>query len=200
MVKREVIIWAVSITAALIIFGIFLTWDAYLSNEAQKVKTIKEAAEKIINTNTAKEDPGKITQFEIQITKIGVSAPVIPNVDGKSEAMYDEALNYGVAHFKGTALPNSGSNIFIFGHSSSVLGTGKYDKIFAKLGNIISGDEIEIKYNGKTYMYKVIKKEVVTADDTSVIDPTIDEQLTLMTCWPVGTDQKRLIIIANPTK
>lgn len=199
--KRKIIIWAVSITAALVLFGIFLTVEGYLSYKAQRDNTIKKTVDSIINTNsTGDEDPGKISQFELSIPKIGVSVPVIPNVDGGKKSSYDTALTSGVAHFVGTALPNSGSNIFIFGHSSSIMGTGKYDKVFAKLNNLVVGDEITILYNGNTYKYTVSSKNIIQPQDTSVLEPTMKEQLTLMTCWPIGTDQKRLVVIAKPVK
>jgi sortase A len=31
-----------------------------------------------------------------------------------------------------------------------------------------------------------------------LIGPTNDEQLTLVTCWPYGVDDHRLIVIARP--
>lgn len=167
--------------------------------KTQPNETTKKNVEKNIN-NISSEDPGKITQFEISIPKLGITAPVIPNVDGSSKTAYSSALSGGVAHFKGTSLPNSGSNIFIFGHSSSILGTGTYDKIFTKLGDLTSGDEISISYNQKIYKYVFSGKKIITATDTSVLSPTLNEQLTLMTCWPIGTDQKRLIIVADPLK
>jgi len=142
-------------------------------------------------------DPDKISQFDLKIDKIGIFASVIPNVDGTNQDIYNESLEKGVAHYKGTALPNSGSNIFIFGHSSTILGVGPYAKIFARLGELDPGDIIEINFNQNIYRYSVFKKEIVLSTDTSVLKPTEKEQLTLMTCWPVGTDKKRLVILAK---
>ena len=143
--NRKRVIWAVSIGAALILYSLFLAYESYMSNKARQENTIKKAADSIVNhTDTVDEDPGKIAQFELSIPKLGITAPVIPNVPGNSREVYNQTLASGVAHYKGTALPNSGSNILIFGHSSSILGTGKYDKIFAKLNNLVINDEITI--------------------------------------------------------
>lgn len=153
----------------------------------------------LVNTNILPENTEPaIYQWELKIPKISVSVPVVPNVDGANQKAYDQALNGGVAHFKGTALPDSGSNIFIFGHSSSVLGTGKYDKVFASLNKLANGDEVSLLFNGKEYRYTVFEKKTIAANDTSVLAPTQKEQLTLMTCWPVGTADKRLVIKASP--
>lgn len=143
---------------------------------------------------------GKITEFNLTIDKLGIYVPVIPNVSGKDKKIYDQALNDGVAHYENTAVPNSGSNIVIFGHSSTILGIGKYAKVFATLNQLNIGDEIKIDFNQKEYKYSVSEKKIIAAADSSVILPTEREQLTLLTCWPVGTAEKRLTIIAKPTR
>ncbi|MCX6806583.1 MAG: sortase [Candidatus Berkelbacteria bacterium] len=140
----------------------------------------------------------EIKQFGIKIEKINVLAPIIKNVDGNNKTIYNKALQKGLAHYKGTSLPTEGGNIFIFGHSSSTLGTGPYATIFAKLNELKKNDVIIIYYQDKEYQYTVFKKVILEANDTSVLDPTKREQLTLMTCWPIGTNQKRLIIKAYP--
>ena len=140
----------------------------------------------------------QITEFNLTIEKLGINTPIIPDVDGKDKEIYNEALKGGVAHYKNTALPNSGSNIVIFGHSSTVFGVGKYAKVFASLNKLDIGDEIKIDFNVKEYKYLVSEKKIIAADDNSVILPTEREELTLLTCWPAGTVEKRLAIIAKP--
>lgn len=146
------------------------------------------------------ENFGKVTEFNLAIDKLGINVPIIPDVDGKDKEIYNEALKGGVAHYKNTALPHSGSNIVIFGHSSTVLGVGKYAKVFATLNELNIGDEIKINLNQKEFKYLVNEKKVITATDTSVILPSEREELTLLTCWPIGTEEKRLAIIAKPEK
>lgn len=146
------------------------------------------------------ENLDKITQFELIIRKINVSVPVISNVNGQSSDLYNEALKKGVAHYRGTALPASGSNVLIFGHSSSVFGRGTYDKIFSRLNEMQKGDSVIIRFNGKEYKYLVFDKKITLSGDVSIITPTEREQLTLMTCWPIGSDKKRLVIMAKPVK
>lgn len=135
-----------------------------------------------------------IKNFGIKIDKIGVLAPIVEGVSGRDKNIYNLALKRGVAHLKGSALPGKGSNIFIFGHSSSNIGFGPYSKVFAKLNELERGDKIIIFYKNKEYIYLVFEKKVVEKNDLSVVKPTPKEQLTLMTCWPIGTADKRLII------
>lgn len=136
----------------------------------------------------------EIKEFGIKIDKIGVLAPVIKDVDGTKKSAYNKALQKGVAHYKGTALPEQGSNIFIFGHSSQILGKGPYAEVFARLNDLEKGDRVVIYFQGKEFEYSVFDKKVVAKDDVSVLKPTKKEQLTLMTCWPIGSNAKRLII------
>ncbi|MDD5552083.1 MAG: class D sortase [Candidatus Pacebacteria bacterium] len=138
-----------------------------------------------------------IKNFGIKIDKINVFAPIVKNVDGANKNIYKRELKKGVAHMKGTAFPGEGSNIFIFGHSSSEIGWGKYAKIFAKLGELKVGENIIIYYKNKKYHYEVFDKEIIEKTEISVTKPTKKEQLTLMTCWPIGTAKKRLIIKAK---
>lgn len=139
------------------------------------------------------------TDFHLLIPSLDISVPVIADVDGGNKDAYFKALQGGVAHFKDTAKPGEGSNIFIFGHSSYYLwDPGEYKEIFKNLEDIKVGDEIDIWYLSYEYKYKVTETKVVEPSDVSVLKPTSTEQLTLMTCVPPGTAEKRLIVIAKP--
>lgn len=141
----------------------------------------------------------KYQDFHLLIPALDISAPVISDVDGTNKKTYFKALEDGVAHFKNTAKPGGGSNIFIFGHSSYYnWAPGDYKKIFSNLEEIKIGDEIDLWWQEKEYQYVVAATKVVPPSDTSVLEPTPTEQLTLMTCVPVGTDKNRLIVIAKP--
>ena len=142
----------------------------------------------------------KFQEFGIEISKVGIKAPVTANVNGDNKPEYEKSLTNGLAHYKGTELPGDGGNIFVFGHSSSDTDGGKYAKIFRNLNDLDKGDKISAYYKGKKYEYTVTEKKVVAADDLSPLNLTDDERLTLMTCWPIGTKEKRLIVIAEPSK
>jgi len=139
-----------------------------------------------------------IKQFGLIINKLGVLVPVIPDVEGNNKPAYLKALTRGVAQYKGTAKPGEGGNIFIFGHSSTLIGTGNYAQVFASLNELKKGDEAIVTYRENDYRYVVSAKKVVASDDVSVLAPTKTEQLTLMTCWPIGSNAKRLIVILKP--
>jgi len=189
---------AVAILTVLVVYLSIFWVDSYYAKHFVKNHNIKM----INKIETAQRDnsAGKIKQFDLIIAKIGVSVPVAPNVEGSNEEIYTEALKGGVAHYKGTALPASGSNVLIFGHSSGVWGAGSYSTIFSRLDDLEINDEIKILFNNKENRYLITEKKIIKLTDFSVTKPTEREQLTLMTCWPIGTDRDRLVVIATPYK
>lgn len=143
--------------------------------------------------------PVTYDDFHLIIPVLNTNAPVIADVDGTNKDTYFKALQGGVAHYKNTSKPGEGSNIFIFGHSSYYAwDPGKYKDIFKNLEDIKVGDEIDVWNNKKEYKYKVTETKVVEPTDVSVLKPTKTEQVTLMTCYPPNTTEKRLIVIAKP--
>jgi len=133
------------------------------------------------------------TVFNLTIPKIAIGAPVLIGVDPSDKKKYDESLTQGVALMQGSSLPGLNGNIIIYGHSSATL-SSPYEKIFAGLNDLDSGDEVKIDYKGNDYTYSVSNKKIVDKDNLSVLDQTKEETLTLITCWPIGTSKQRLII------
>lgn len=139
------------------------------------------------------------SSYFLAINKLALSAPIILNVDGNDKEAYDKALEGGVAHLMGSALPGKPGNTFIFGHSSFYAWKpGDYKEIFATLDQLEIGDEIIITSNIMRYIYTVSDKQIVSPNEVTVASQNYSEKkLTLMTCWPVGSDAERLVIISN---
>ena len=130
---------------------------------------------------------------KIVIPKIGTQAPISWNV---AEDQIPAKLLEGVVHSQGTALPGEPGNVFITGHSSYYSwSSSPYKDVFALLEKLAPGDQIYIESQGKTFTYEVKETKVVSPEDVSVMEKTANNQLTLMTCVPIGTNLKRLIII-----
>lgn len=80
----------------------------------------------------------KFEDYGLLIENLGVSAPIIPNVDGLNEKVYYSALKKGVAQFKGSQNPDEKGNLFVFGHSSyfpGIAGT-KFTEAFKRLNEM----------------------------------------------------------------
>ncbi|OQA53187.1 MAG: Sortase family protein [candidate division WS2 bacterium ADurb.Bin280] len=129
------------------------------------------------------------------IDKIAVNAKVIWDV---SENNIIEKLKDGVVHYGGTSKPSDGGNIFLVGHSSNYSWIkSDYNSIFALLDKLVKGDRIELRREGRSYYYEVMETKIVSKDDVSVINNTDKEILSLMTCWPIGTSLKRMVVISE---
>lgn len=134
--------------------------------------------------------------FVLRIDKLSIFAPVIADVDGSDKGEYFAALQKGVAQMKGTVSPDKKGNMVIFGHSNFYADDpGAFKQVFKNLDELKAGDKIFIRHNDKDYNYAVSKQQIVNPEDTWVISAPYD--LTLLTCWPPGTIEKRLIIFAN---
>jgi LPXTG-site transpeptidase (sortase) family protein len=186
---RNLRIFILGILLALVGFGVFgrSHFPSYLQGALSLVSSGSSEPDDL--------DPG-IRQFGLKIDKLGILVPVIEGVDGTDRAVYDAALKRGVAHYQGTALPGQGSNIFIFGHSGFVYDKGPYSTIFTRLEELGRDDRVVVYYQGEEFEYSVFWEGIIEVGDLSVLGPTRREQLTLMTCWPAGDNQKRLIIKA----
>lgn len=177
---------------------IIFTGFIYLPKDEKKIEKKLVINKPVVAKEETKEIPEEIKNFGINIEKIDVLAPIVSNVDGFNKKNYIQQLKKGVAHLDQTSLPGQGSNIFIFGHSSASIGEGDYSEIFAHLNKLEEEDFITVYYQNTDYQYQINEKKIVNKKEVSVTKPTNKEQLTLMTCWPIGTDEERLIITAKP--
>lgn len=133
----------------------------------------------------------------IIIPKINVNAPVVYE-PSQAEDKIQYGLRSGVVHYGGTAVPGERGNVVIVGHSSNDWWQpGNYKFAFVLLDKLAIGDSVQINYQSKKYVYQVTSNKVVAPTDLSVLDPTTDPTLTLITCTPPGTNWKRLIISAK---
>lgn len=137
--------------------------------------------------------------FGIVIPKIGANAKIIADVDPFNSNIYQIALTKGVAQAKDTMKPNETGNMFLFSHSSAnLLEANRYNSVFYLLSKLEKNDEIYIFYKNVKYKYLVTGKKIVDPKDISYLNKKTNEKtLTLMTCWPAGTNFERLLIFAT---
>jgi LPXTG-site transpeptidase (sortase) family protein len=142
----------------------------------------------------------------IVIPRINKNIPIV-DVDTQNLVKRDwnalekdmqKALQYGVIHYPGTAKPGTPGNIVITGHSSYFpWDSGRFKDVFALLHDLQTGDAVAIYSEGKKYIYKVDKIYKINPSDLKILEQTRENRLTLMTCTPIGTNLKRLVIEAR---
>jgi len=143
----------------------------------------------------------------IVIPKLGLNVPiVIPPVQAllnedwaKLEEDIQAGLQNGVVHYPGTAQPGQAGNFFVTGHSSYFpWAPGKYKSVFARLHDLDVGDEYWVFYGGDKFRYVISEKKEINPSDVTALDQPINKRISsLMTCTPVGTTLRRLIITAQ---
>ena len=147
------------------------------------------------------------TDNRLVIPKLGKSVPLVnmttEHIEGENwaelEKQIQEGLREGVVHYPGTAIPGQTGNVFITGHSSYYpWDPGKFKDVFAVLNQLEAGDEYYVYYDQQKFVYKVREVYEVTPDNVNVLQQPHDKKIsTLMTCTPVGTALRRLIVRAE---
>jgi sortase A len=119
----------------------------------------------------------------LEIPRLGLSAILMEGTTGKT-------LRRAVGHIAGTALPGAPGNVGVSGHR---------DTFFRPLRNIRENDIIALTTVNGEYRYRVVFTQVVRPDNVAVLNPTENEVLTLVTCFPfyfVGPAPYRFIVRA----
>jgi sortase A len=123
----------------------------------------------------------------IVIPAIGVDTIVV-------EGTTLSALEAGAGHYMDTALPCEDGNVAIAGHRTT------YGKPFASIDRLAGGDVINLITPVGRCTYRVIGEPWVTVPNAfGVLEPTRRSILTLTTCHPPGSADRRLIVRARLT-
>lgn len=125
-----------------------------------------------------------VTLAVLRIPSIGIEVPVFDSTS-------DLALNRGAGHVSSTAVPGEGGNVAIAAHR---------DGFFRALKDIEVGDEIELTTLDEQQSYTVTKLSIVDPLEVSVLDPTEEPAITLITCYPfyfMGAAPERFIVRAT---
>lgn len=185
-------------------------------NELAEKKPVEKTM-KVVKTSTDPEIQKKqIPELNIEIMPTD-SRIIIPRIDQNipivrisSESLIrrdwnalekemQTALQGGVVHYPGTSLPGQTGNIAITGHSSYFpWDQGRFKDVFALLHEVVKGDKIIVYYDQDKYIYEVNDIDIVMPEEIDILKQTPEDKLTLITCTPIGTNLKRLVVSAKP--
>lgn len=124
------------------------------------------------------------TLTRVSIPKINLDAIVV-------EGSARQQLAIGPGHIIDTAFPGETGNAVITAHR---------DTFFRHIYELKEGDAILVRRNGQVFKYEVTGKKIVQPEDVSVLNPTSDAQLTLITCYPtyyIGPAPERLVVFSK---
>ncbi|HEY5027517.1 MAG TPA: class D sortase [Candidatus Angelobacter sp.] len=177
------------ISLALVVIGVVLMgyvageyWGMYRSQKNLEAEWQRQAATVSIPGKAPISPDQMLTR--LQIPKIQVDAIV---VEGASR----RELSEGPGHMKQTAQPGESGNAVITAHR---------DTFFRHIYELNKGDQIQVRRSGRTFTYEVTGRRIVMPEDISVIKPTDNPQLTLITCYPtyyIGPAPKRLVVFSK---
>lgn len=162
-----------------------------------------ESKQIVLSEIAAAVDDSKIVpadeSFSIIVPKIGANARIIQDVDPYNSSQYQQKLTLGVAHAKGSALPDQRGNTFLFAHSSdNFFNANRYNSVFYLLHKVELGDAFYIVKDKIVYKYEVEEKSLVNPEEVNYLtEVTKERKATLMTCWPPGTTINRLILVGK---
>lgn len=139
---------------------------------------------------------------EVDIPTLKVKVPIVWS-QSEDDLQIQKELLQGAIHYPGTAFPGFRGNSYVTGHSSFYPWVkNDFKEIFKDLNDLKIGHEVIFHFslaNGKNIdvIYSVVSSEVVMPDEEKLFRDFEGSELTLVTCWPIGTDQKRLMVKAE---
>lgn len=157
-------------------------FDMYLTQEKLETEWQHQASVAAASGQLAVPDKQALTR--LQIPKIKLDTIVLEGVSRKQ-------LYKGPGHMEETAMPGEAGNAVITAHR---------DTFFRHMFELMQGDEILVSRGGQRFRFQVTGKAIVGPENVSVIQPTPDTQLTLITCYPihyVGPAPQRLVVFSK---
>lgn len=124
---------------------------------------------------------------------------VIPKIDVNIEIITGEnesTLLKGAWHYADSAKPGETGNSVITAHRFQYGPPNK--RTFYLLDKLKIGDLIMVYWDQKEYDYVVSDVYEVEEDQTEILKKGKEEKLTLFTCTPLFSQDKRLVIEAKP--
>ncbi|MCB9790705.1 sortase [Candidatus Nomurabacteria bacterium] len=126
-------------------------------------------------------------ETEIEVPSVNIAGHVH---DGENA----HTMDLGPWHFPLSVGPGEEGNFIVIGHRFAELPPSK--NTFFNLDKVKVGDKIYIKQKGDiNYTYTVIKTSVVKKTDRSVLQSGKEYKISLITCTPKWTSEKRLVVV-----
>lgn len=128
--------------------------------------------------------PGPRSPTRIVIPAINIDWPV---VEGDSW----EELKQGIGHHVGSVDPGERGNLVLSGHDDV------FGEPFRDLEKLDVGKDVLVYGGSTTFRYVIKAKRVIAPNDLSVLAPSKNPIVTLITCTPYRIDTNRLILIGE---
>lgn len=152
-----------------------------------------------VPTRMAAPEHLSIPAVDIDTEIVEVTSRVV-EVDGR-EVQEWEVASFAASHHDTSANPGEGGNIVVTGHNDW------QGEVFRTLEYIETGDDVYITSDDGEFHYQVeevhMRREIGVPLEERLatgrfMDPMPEERVTLITCWPYGINDHRIIVVAKP--
>ncbi|HUS94895.1 MAG TPA: sortase [Patescibacteria group bacterium] len=158
---------------------------------------------------TSYNKPVAAQPLRLVIPQLGLDAgvsrvPLVSNeIDGQRYYQWAVPNGYEVGWHETSAPLGQPGNTVLNGHNNI------YGEVFRDLIDLELGQDILLYDSDRTYRYRVTQVEILTENGQPLsvrlanahwIEPTVDERITLISCWPYATNTNRLVVIAQPVE
>jgi LPXTG-site transpeptidase (sortase) family protein len=129
--------------------------------------------------------------YRIKIARLAIDLPLAEG-DIERDVVVQQTPENFAFHFPGTAIPGTGGNSYIYAHARRGM--------FLNLWNARIGDQVVVDTPGGAAL-KYVVSEIhprVPPEDTSWIEPTSTDRLTLQTSTGPNRGDPRFVVIAIP--
>jgi sortase A len=120
----------------------------------------------------------------LEIPRLKLSSPVVSGDD-------DQVLDVAIGHLPDTPRPWESGNSALAAHR---------DGLFRSLRHVRLGDIVRLRTEHGEFEYEVRDTRIVQPTDLSVLKPTNERVLTLITCYPfsfIGSAPQRFVVRAE---
>jgi sortase A len=183
------------------------------SPQPTAVETTLEAEKVKFDRPNAKVEPVAAIQFAPEIPKrivipsIGLIAPIVPadvefeKIWGKEFLQWYVPSKFAAGWHTTSAKLGEPGNTVLNGHHNA------FGEVFRYLVDLDVGDVVQVESEGYRFSYQITNRMIVPekyeqlevrVNNAQWLLPSVDERLTLISCWPYESNTHRLILVATP--
>ncbi|MEK7136680.1 MAG: sortase [Patescibacteria group bacterium] len=173
-------------------------------------KTYPMQTSMLLRGNLSRKWEVALDQGNLKYARLGITTPVSkPSLTRWKQRNWfglEDQMQFGLLHgvvaYPHSPEPGEAGIVIIAGHSSAPTieaQSSPYREVFARLPEARVGDVIELRSeDGAVYSYEVYDTAIIPPTETSILlqDKNVQE-LTLFTCYPIGTTQERFVVHAR---
>ena len=149
-----------------------------------------------IRTVPVADTPGALP-LRVTAPRVGIDTQ-ISSPQSRDVTVLDAALTKGAVHYPGSGALNEDSNVFLFGHSSSLpVVRNRAYQAFNGIAGLVPGDEIFVDSARVRYVYGVVSMRKTDAEEALVAFVRGERKLTLSTCDSFGSKASRFVVEAD---